>query len=212
MTTNALPGVAPDPGTGSRCFRILWSCLPAQWPAYYPPVSSVEWGRSGRRVGRPPSRGPPVPRAVGGKERGLVGTFLRLSRGPISLGPGFPTEAPAESPARLQAASPGGREAAGAEAGAGRHLPSPLGQACDASGLRKSVNPSSLSALSSDPPGMQAGGKGLLQGAGVLQISQETVGLTVSLKVVPNPRCSRTVIPRRFRIVTKDGGASRGEG
>lgn len=211
MTTNALPGVAPDPGTGSRCSRILWSCLPAQWPAYYPPVSSVEWGQSGWRVGLPPSWGPPVPRAVGGKERGLVGTFLRLSRGPISPGPGFPTEAPAESPARLQAASPGGREAAGAEAGAGRHLPSPLGQACDASGLRKSVNPSSLSALFRST--RRAGwGKGLLQGAEVLQISQETVGLTVSLKVVPNPLCSRTVIPRRFRIVTKDGGASRGEG
>ena len=156
----------PDPGTGSRCFRILWSCLPAQWPAYYPPVSSVEWGRSGRRMGLPPSWGPPVPRAVGGKERGLVGTFLRLSRGPISPGPGFPTEAPAESPARLQAASPGGREAAGAEAGAGRHLPSPLGQACDASGLRKSVNPSSLSALSSDPPGVQAGGRDFCRGLG----------------------------------------------
>lgn len=116
--------------------------------------------------GSPSELGPTSALGCGGKERGLVGTFLRLSRGPISQGPGFPTEAPAESPARLQAASPGGREAAGAEAGVGWHLPSPLGQACDASGLRKSVNPSSLSALSSDLPGVQAGGRDFCRGLG----------------------------------------------
>lgn len=153
-------------GQSVRGFRILWSCLPAWWPACSSPVSGVVWGWSGRWVGLPLSCGPPVPRAVGGKERGYVGTFLRLSSGPISLGPGFLTEAPVESQARPQAASPGGREAAGAEAGAGRHLPSPLGQARDASALRKSVNPSSLSALSSDPLGVQGGGRDFRRGLG----------------------------------------------
>ena len=120
------------------------------------------WHGEGCSPGRP---GPAKAGDLGGGDRSWGGSGSRAGvpraggcfSSPSSQAPRLPPKLILETSAR---------EAAGAEAGAGRHLPSPLGQARDASALRKSVNPSSLSALSSDPLGVQGGGRDFRRGLG----------------------------------------------